>query len=266
MDYLVAWFHISEKEKGHVNIIFSADRSFFLLFFLKVDLDLGNYERFLDIKLTRDNNITTGKIYQAVINKERRGDYLGKTVQVVPHITDEIQDWIERVAMNPVDGKEGPPDVCVIELGGTIGDIESMPFVEALGQFSYRVGPGNFCLVHVSLVPVLNVVGEQKTKPTQHSVRGLRRLGLAPDVLACRSTEPLEEHVEVKLSQFCHVPISNIVNLHDVTNIWHIPLLLRVGHLFFWDRMDTINLESTSYLTIYNVNFFYRTRRPMKLF
>jgi CTP synthase len=193
----------------------------------EVDLDLGNYERFLDIKLTRDNNITTGKIYQAVINKERRGDYLGKTVQVVPHITDEIQDWIERVAMNPVDGKEGPPDVCVIELGGTIGDIESMPFVEALGQFSYRVGPGNFCLVHVSLVPVLNVVGEQKTKPTQHSVRGLRRLGLAPDVLACRSTEPLEEHVEVKLSQFCHVPISNIVNLHDVTNIWHIPLLLR---------------------------------------
>ncbi|CAL4955387.1 unnamed protein product [Urochloa decumbens] len=209
----------------------------------EVDLDLGNYERFLDIKLTRDNNITTGKIYQAVINKERRGDYLGKTVQVVPHITDEIQDWIERVAMNPVDGKEGPPDVCVIELGGTIGDkiflphndsgildagdIESMPFIEALGQFSYRVGPGNFCLVHVSLVPVLNVVGEQKTKPTQHSVRGLRGLGLAPDVLACRSTEPLEEHVKVKLSQFCHVPISNIVNLHDVTNIWHIPLLLR---------------------------------------
>ncbi|XP_062206372.1 uncharacterized protein LOC133908389 isoform X3 [Phragmites australis] len=209
----------------------------------EVDLDLGNYERFLDIKLTRDNNITTGKIYQAVINKERRGDYLGKTVQVVPHITDEIQDWIERVAVNPVDGEEGPPDVCVIELGGTIGDkifsshndsgildagdIESMPFIEALGQFSYRVGPGNFCLVHVSLVPVLNVVGEQKTKPTQHSVRGLRGLGLAPDVLACRSTEPLEEHVKAKLSQFCHVPISNVVSLRDVTNIWHIPLLLR---------------------------------------
>ncbi|XP_006644451.1 CTP synthase-like [Oryza brachyantha] len=193
----------------------------------EVDLDLGNYERFLDIKLTRDNNITTGKIYQSVINKERRGDYLGKTIQVVPHITDEIQDWIERVAVNPVDGKQGPPDVCVIELGGTIGDIESMPFIEALGQFSYRVGPGNFCLVHVSLVPVLNVVGEQKTKPTQHSVRGLRGLGLAPDILACRSTEPLEENVKAKLSQFCHVPISSIINLHDVTNIWHIPLLLR---------------------------------------
>jgi CTP synthase len=189
----------------------------------EVDLDLGNYERFLDIKLTRDNNITTGKIYQSVIDKERRGDYLGKTVQVVPHITDEIQEWIERVAMNPVDGTEEPADVCVIELGGTIGDkifsphnhsgildagdIESMPFIEALGQFSYRVGPGNFCLVHVSLVPVLNVVGEQKTKPTQHSVRGLRGLGLIPDILACRSTQPLEEHVKVKLAQFCHVPV-----------------------------------------------------------
>ncbi|KAJ1264177.1 hypothetical protein BS78_09G243000 [Paspalum vaginatum] len=193
----------------------------------EVDLDLGNYERFLDIKLTRDNNITTGKIYQSVIDKERRGDYLGKTVQVVPHITDEIQEWIERVAMNPVDGTEEPADVCVIELGGTIGDIESMPFIEALGQFSYRVGPGNFCLVHVSLVPVLNVVGEQKTKPTQHSVRGLRGLGLIPDVLACRSTQPLEEQVKVKLAQFCHVPIPNIISLHDVANIWHIPLLLR---------------------------------------
>ncbi|KAL0906566.1 hypothetical protein M5K25_025068 [Dendrobium thyrsiflorum] len=193
----------------------------------EVDLDLGNYERFLDIKLTRDNNITTGKIYQYVIDKERRGDYLGKTVQVVPHITDAIQEWIERVAIVPVDGKDGPADVCVIELGGTIGDIESMPFIEALGQFSYRVGPGNFCLIHVSLVPVLNVVGEQKTKPTQHSVRGLRGLGLTPNILACRSASPLDENVKEKLSQFCHVPIANIVTLYDVPNIWHIPLLLR---------------------------------------
>ncbi|KAK9268147.1 hypothetical protein L1049_010588 [Liquidambar formosana] len=193
----------------------------------EVDLDLGNYERFLDIKLTRDNNITTGKIYQFVIDKERRGDYLGKTVQVVPHITDAIQEWIERVALIPVDGKEGPADVCVIELGGTIGDIESMPFIEALGQFSYRVGTGNFCLIHVSLVPVLNVVGEQKTKPTQHSVRGLRGLGLTPNILACRSTMALDDNVKEKLSQFCHVPIENIITLYDVSNIWHIPLLLR---------------------------------------
>ncbi|KAG0448221.1 hypothetical protein HPP92_027916 [Vanilla planifolia] len=135
-----------------------------------------------------------------VIDKERRGDYLGRTVQVVPHITDAIQEWIERVAMVPVDGMEGPADVCVIELGGTIGDIESMPFIEALVQFSCRVGPGNFCIVHVSLVPVLNVVGEQKTKPTQHSVRELRGLGLTPDVLVCRSTSPLGENVKQKLS------------------------------------------------------------------
>ncbi|GKV24500.1 hypothetical protein SLEP1_g34107 [Rubroshorea leprosula] len=193
----------------------------------EVDLDLGNYERFMDIKLTREHNITTGKIYQAVIDKERRGDYLGKTVQVVPHITDAIQEWIERIAVVPVDGKEGPPDVCVIELGGTIGDIESMPFIEALGQFSYRVGSGNFCLIHVSLVPVLDVVGEQKTKPTQHSVRGLRGLGLTPNILACRSATALDENVKEKLSQFCLVLAENIITLYDVPNIWHIPLLLR---------------------------------------
>ncbi|CAN8290567.1 unnamed protein product [Cochlearia groenlandica] len=193
----------------------------------EVDLDLGNYERFLDIKLTRDHNITTGKIYQHVIAKERKGDYLGKTVQVVPHITDAIQEWIERVAVIPVDGEDGPADICVIELGGTIGDIESAPFIEALGQFSYRVGPGNFCLVHVSLVPVLNVVGEQKTKPTQHSVRGLRGLGLTPDILACRSTKALEDNVKEKLAQFCHVPLKSIFTLYDVPNIWHIPLLLK---------------------------------------
>ncbi|CAN6483743.1 unnamed protein product [Victoria cruziana] len=193
----------------------------------EVDLDLGNYERFLDIKLTRDNNITTGKIYQSVINKERRGDYLGKTVQVVPHITDAIQEWVERVAMIPVDGDKEPADVCVIELGGTIGDIESMPFVEALRQLSYRVGLGNFCLVHVSLVPVVSVVGEQKTKPTQHSVQELRGLGLVPNILACRSSKPLEGNVKEKLSQFCHVPADNILTVYDVSNIWHIPLLLR---------------------------------------
>ncbi|KAJ3694268.1 hypothetical protein LUZ60_009748 [Juncus effusus] len=192
----------------------------------EVDLDLGNYERFLDVKLTRDNNITTGKIYQHVINKERKGDYLGKTVQVVPHITDAIQEWIERVAKIAVDGKNGSPDICIIELGGTIGDIESRPFIEALSQFSYRVGESNFCVVHVSLVPVLNVVGEQKTKPTQHSVQRLRALGLIPHILACRSTKPLEENVKEKLSKFCHVPTGNIISLFDVSNIWQIPILL----------------------------------------
>ncbi|KAF5455340.1 hypothetical protein F2P56_024930 [Juglans regia] len=193
----------------------------------EVDLDLGNYERFLDVTLTRDNNITTGKIYQSVLEKERRGDYLGKTVQVVPHITDAIKNWIEAVAVIPVDGQEGPADVCVIELGGTVGDIESMPFIEALRQLSFSVGHDNFCLVHVSLIPVLGVVGEQKTKPTQHSVRELRALGLTPHLLACRSAQPLLESTKEKLSQFCHVPAGNILNIHDVPNIWHVPLLLK---------------------------------------
>ncbi|XP_027362914.1 CTP synthase isoform X1 [Abrus precatorius] len=193
----------------------------------EVDLDLGNYERFLDVTLTKNNNITTGKIYQSVLEKERKGDYLGKTVQVVPHITDAIKDWIETVAVIPVDGKEGPADVCVIELGGTVGDIESMPFIEALRQLSFQVGRDNFCLIHVSLIPVLGVVGEQKTKPTQHSVRELRALGLTPHLLASRSAEPLLESTKEKLSKFCHVPVDNILNIHDVPNIWHIPLLLR---------------------------------------
>ncbi|PIN07538.1 CTP synthase (UTP-ammonia lyase) [Handroanthus impetiginosus] len=193
----------------------------------EVDLDLGNYERFLDFRLTRDNNITTGKIYQSVLEKERRGDYLGKTVQVVPHITDAIKNWIETVSVIPVDGKEGPADVCVIELGGTVGDIESMPFIEALRQLFFSVGQNNFCLIHVSLIPVLGVVGEQKTKPTQHSVRELRALGLTPHFLACRSAQPLLEGTRQKLSQFCHVPVVNILNIHDVPNIWHIPLLLK---------------------------------------
>ncbi|MED6192548.1 hypothetical protein PIB30_011074 [Stylosanthes scabra] len=193
----------------------------------EVDLDLGNYERFLDVTLTKDNNITTGKIYQSVLEKERKGDYLGKTVQVVPHITDAIKDWIQSVAAIPVDGQEGPADVCVIELGGTVGDIESMPFIEALRQLSFSVGPDNFCLIHVSLIPVLGVVGEQKTKPTQHSVRELRALGLTPHLLACRSAEPLLQNTKDKLSQFCHVPVENILNIHDVPNIWHIPLLLK---------------------------------------
>eukprot|EP00887_Chlorella_sp_A99_P007532 scaffold2.g7532.t1 len=192
----------------------------------EADLDLGNYERFLDLSLSKDNNLTTGKIYQAVIERERRGDYLGKTVQVVPHITDAIQDWIERVAHVPVDGRDGVPDVCVIELGGTVGDIESMPFIEALRQFQFRVGEGNFCIVHVSLVPVIGVVGEQKTKPTQHSVATLRSLGLNPHLLACRSSEPLQGSVQEKLAAFCHVPVDQVLTMHDVSNIWRVPLMM----------------------------------------
>ncbi|XP_038988440.1 CTP synthase-like isoform X1 [Phoenix dactylifera] len=212
----------------------------------EVDLDLGNYERFLDVTLTRDNNITTGKIYRSVIDKERKGDYLGKTVQVVPHITDAIKNRIERVSSTPVDGKRGPADVCVIELGGTVGDIESMPFIEALRQLSFSVGKENFCLIHVSLVPVLGVVGEQKTKPTQHSVRELRALGLTPDLLACRSAQPLQESTKEKLSQFCHVPVANILNIHDVPNIWHVPLLLRNqnAHEAILKQLDCLSIAT----------------------
>ncbi|XP_052026163.1 CTP synthase 2 [Apodemus sylvaticus] len=148
----------------------------------EVDLDLGNYERFLDINLYKDNNITTGKIYQHVINKERRGDYLGKTVQVVPHITDAIQEWVMNQAKVSVDGNKEDPQICVIELGGTIGDIEGMAFVEAFRQFQFKAKRENFSNIHVSLVPQPSATGEQKTKPTQNSVRALRGLGLSPDL------------------------------------------------------------------------------------
>ncbi|KAK9451792.1 CTP synthase N-terminus-domain-containing protein [Limtongia smithiae] len=190
----------------------------------EVDLDLGNYERYLDVTLTRENNITTGKIYSHVIERERKGDYLGKTVQVVPHITNAIQDWIERVAKIPVDDSDEEPDVCIVELGGTVGDIESAPFVEALRQFQFRVGSENFALIHVSLVPVVN--GEQKTKPTQVAVRDLRGLGLTPDIVACRCTQKLEASTCEKISMFCHVGPDQVLVVHDLSSIYHVPLLL----------------------------------------
>ncbi|KAI8055888.1 CTP synthase N-terminus-domain-containing protein [Syncephalis plumigaleata] len=192
----------------------------------EVDLDLGNYERFLNVTLSRDNNITTGKIYRDVIEKERKGDYLGKTVQVVPHVTDAIQEWIERVARIPVDDSGEAPDVCIIELGGTVGDIESAPFVEAMRQFQFRVGPNNFFLIHVSLVPVVGSVGEQKSKPTQASIRDLRGLGLSPDVIACRCAQQLDPSVQAKISMFCHVAPEQVLAVRDCSSVYHVPLLL----------------------------------------
>eukprot|EP00475_Leptophrys_vorax_P025742 TRINITY_DN36004_c0_g1_i1.p1 TRINITY_DN36004_c0_g1~~TRINITY_DN36004_c0_g1_i1.p1 ORF type:complete len:625 (+),score=136.40 TRINITY_DN36004_c0_g1_i1:36-1877(+) len=192
----------------------------------EADLDLGNYERFLDVNLTRDHNITTGKVYDLVIQRERRGDYLGKTVQVVPHITDAVQDWIERVSVIPVDGSKKSPEACIIELGGTVGDIESMVFLEALRQFAFKVGRDNFCHVHVSLVPTVGAVGEPKSKPTQHSVRELRAAGLSPDIIVCRSGEKLDRSVVQKISQFCMVPWTHVLSVHDVPNLYHVPLLM----------------------------------------
>ncbi len=192
----------------------------------EVDLDLGNYERFLDISLTSENNITTGKVYGNVIERERKGDYLGKTVQVIPHITNEIQDWIERVGHTASDGNGKSPDACVIELGGTVGDIESAPFIEALRQFQFRVGKENICFVHVSLIPVMGPVGEQKTKPTQHTVKDLRSLGIIPHMLVCRSKNPLVQETREKLSAFCHVSPEAVVSAHDVSNIYQVPIML----------------------------------------
>ncbi len=193
----------------------------------EADLDLGNYERFLDINLAKDNNLTTGKVYSKVIEAERRGDYLGKTVQVIPHITDAIMEWIEDVASQPADGTDLVPDACIIELGGTVGDIESAPYIEALRQFQFRVGRENVTFVHVSLVPVMGPVGEQKTKPTQHTVKELRGLGISPDILVCRSSTPLNLETREKLAAFCHVSPDAVFSTHDVPNIYHVPLMLQ---------------------------------------
>uniref|UniRef100_A0A3B3DRH7 CTP synthase n=1 Tax=Oryzias melastigma TaxID=30732 RepID=A0A3B3DRH7_ORYME len=192
----------------------------------EVDLDLGNYERFLDICLIKDNNLTTGKIYQSVINKERRGDYLGKTVQVVPHITDAIQDWVMKQAKISVDDDGVEPQVCVIELGGTVGDIESMPFIEAFRQFQFKVKRENFCNIHVSLIPQPSTTGEHKTKPTQNSVRELRGLGLSPDLIMCRCSAALDSSVKEKISMFCHVKPTQVICVHDVSSLYKVPLLL----------------------------------------
>uniref|UniRef100_A0A673LJR6 CTP synthase n=1 Tax=Sinocyclocheilus rhinocerous TaxID=307959 RepID=A0A673LJR6_9TELE len=200
----------------------------------EVDLDLGNYERFLDIRLTKDNNLTTGKIYQSVINKERRGDYLGKTVQVVPHITDAIQEWVMRQARVPVDDDDVEPQVCVIELGGTVGDIESMPFIEAFRQFQFKVKRENFCNIHVSLVPQPSATGEQKTKPTQNSVRELRGLGLSPDLnILEKQMKPGQNVSEGQWVAFtdigCMILILSslqVICVHDVSSIYRVPLLL----------------------------------------
>ena len=209
----------------------------------EADLDLGNYERFLNVTLTKEHNMTTGKVYQKVLSTERRGDYLGKTVQMVPHVSNCIQDWIERVAQIPVDGTDLSPQVCVIELGGTVGDIESMIFLEAIRQFKYRVGGDKLCHVHVSLVPSLGNVGELKSKPTQHSMVQLRTTGLIPDIVVLRCTKTVPANIINKVSMFSLVPKSHIVGVHDVDNIYQVPQLLQdqnVTHLVF----DKIGIDT----------------------
>ncbi|KAF2277705.1 CTP synthase [Westerdykella ornata] len=209
----------------------------------EVDLDLGNYERYLNITLTRDNNITTGKIYQHVIERERRGDYLGKTVQVVPHITDAIQAWVERVAKIPVDDTGEEPDVCIIELGGTVGDIESMPFVEAMTELRRKAGKNNFLQIHVSYVPVIH--GEQKTKPTQHSIKAARREGLLPDLIACRCERDLLPGSIEKIAHFCFVDKTQVIVVKDMPSIYQVPILLEQQGLIPL-LQDILDLKSIS--------------------
>jgi CTP synthase len=183
------------------------------------DLDLGHYERFVDVSLHRDSNSTTGSIYTTVLGKERRGDYLGNTVQVIPHITNEIKDRIRRLATDEV-------DVVITEIGGTVGDIEILPFLEAIRQFRKDVGRDNVFYIHVTLVPWIGPSGEQKTKPTQHSVTELRSRGIQPDAIVCRSDRPIPTRLKEKISKLCDVPEEGIVSAIDTHNIYEIPLVL----------------------------------------
>ena len=185
----------------------------------ETDLDLGHYERFIDESLTKMSNTTTGWIYSNVIAKERRGDYLGKTVQVIPHITDEIKDRIRRV------GNMGA-DVVIVEIGGTVGDIEIVPFIESIRQYRRDAGRGNVCYIHLTLVPYLAPSGEQKTKPTQHSVTELRSRGIQPDVIVCRSDQPISESLKRKISLLCDVPQQAVISAVDASSIYDIPLTL----------------------------------------
>jgi CTP synthase len=187
----------------------------------ETDLDLGHYERFTDENLHRGSNLTTGAVYSAVIQKERRGDYLGKTVQVIPHITDEIKERIRSYATAE------NADLLIVEVGGTVGDIESLPFLEAIRQLRNEVGRDRCAFVHVSLMPFIGPTGELKTKPTQHSVKELRSLGLQPDVIVCRSDRPIGRHLKEKISLLCDVPISGVISAPDADSIYRVPPLLR---------------------------------------
>jgi CTP synthase len=184
----------------------------------ETDLDLGHYERFTHVKLSRDNNWTTGRIYETILSKERRGDYLGKTVQVIPHVTDEIKRCIKKVS-------EGV-DIVIVEIGGTVGDIESLPFLEAIRQMRLELGPENTLFVHVTLVPYIAAAGELKTKPTQHSVKELLGIGIQPDILLCRSERHISQDLKRKIALFCNVAESCVISMQDVKTIYEVPVEL----------------------------------------
>lgn len=202
----------------------------------ETDLDLGHYERFTDTSMSRLNSVTTGSIYQAVLNKERRGDYQGGTVQVIPHITTEIKERILRVAKNT------NPDVVITEIGGTVGDIESLPFLEAIRQFRKDVGRRNVLYMHVTLLPWIPSAGEMKTKPTQHSVKELRSIGIQPDILVCRCDRPLAPGIKDKLSEFCDVPVECVITALDASSIYEVPLMMEQEGLAH-QAIDLLQLE-----------------------
>jgi CTP synthase len=189
----------------------------------ETDLDLGHYERFIETRMKKTNNFTTGQIYKSVLEKERRGDYLGKTVQVIPHVTNEIQEFIKRGA-----GFETPEavDVAIVEIGGTVGDIESLPFLEAVRQLSLRLGPNNSAFVHLTYVPWIAAAGELKTKPTQHTVQKLREIGIQPDALLCRADRPIPDDEREKISLFTNVPHWGVISMPDVDTIYKVPRVL----------------------------------------
>ena len=194
----------------------------------ETDLDLGHYERFIDVSMTRNNNATAGQIYSTVLEKERKGEYLGQTVQVIPHVTDEIIKRIKSV------NKPKKYDVVICEVGGTVGDIESLPFMEAIRQFSLNVGPQNHLIMHVTLLPYVDASGELKSKPTQHSVMKLREIGLSPDMILCRSQHHIDKSVREKIALFCNVRSDHVFEGRDVQSIYEVPLLLHeqnMGHL-----------------------------------
>jgi len=184
----------------------------------ETDLDLGHYERFASVHLTRDHNWTTGRIYESIIAKERRGDYLGKTVQVIPHVTDEIKAAFRKVSDDV--------DIVIVEIGGTVGDIESLPFMEAIRQMRLELGPENVVFAHLTLVPFIATAGELKTKPTQHSVKELLSIGIQPDILICRSDRPLGADLKAKIALFCNVASSRVISAPDVSNIYEVPMSL----------------------------------------
>ncbi len=197
----------------------------------ETDLDLGHYERFIDVSVGRLNNVTTGKIYESIIAKERRGDFLGGTVQVIPHVTNEIKKCIQRVA------SDSGAEVVIVEIGGTVGDIESLPFLEAIRQMKADVGRDNVLYIHLTLVPYISAAGELKTKPTQHSVKELRSIGIQPDVIVCRSEKPLSEDIKRKIALFCDIEPQAVIPNIDVSTIYEIPLI------FQKEQLDRIAIE-----------------------